>query len=121
MMICNKICNHDMIILYSLVPNSVTTIFGFSPTGRHETIRIKEETTNLLNILSVKNVKYMVELFDSYSNFLVVYRFYLKKQHQQSPYILHRIVTVWTATRVLMSLSVQDNATVWTLIWSRSG
>ena len=30
------------------MPNSVTTIFGFSPTGRHETIRITEGDSELI-------------------------------------------------------------------------
>ena len=32
----------------TLVPNSVTTLFGFSPTGRHETIRITEGDSGLV-------------------------------------------------------------------------
>ena len=36
----------------SLVPNSVTTIFGFSPTGRHETSRITEGDRELIYNLS---------------------------------------------------------------------
>ena len=39
----------------SLVPNSVTTIFGFSPTGRHETIRITDGDSELIyNSISYK-------------------------------------------------------------------
>ena len=46
--------------LLSLVPNSVTTIFGFAPTGRHETIRITEGDGELIYTLSAMNVKYML-------------------------------------------------------------
>ena len=45
------------IFTVSLVPNSVTTKFGFSPTGRHETIRIIEGNSELFVILSAINVK----------------------------------------------------------------
>ena len=44
--------NNRTIALELLMPNSVTTIFGFSPTGRHETIRITEGDSKLIYNLS---------------------------------------------------------------------
>ena len=46
--------------IISLVPNSVTTIFGFSPTGRRETTRITQDESNSFKIFSFVNVKYVL-------------------------------------------------------------
>ena len=63
------------------MPNSVTTIYEFSPTGRHETIRITEGDSELIyNLSSYKSQIYVLivrklsDVFPSL-NFLLVYRF----------------------------------------------
>ena len=56
MSIYKKICNRNLFIFHTILtcPTLSQRFLEFPPTGRHETIRIKEETMNLLIILSVK-------------------------------------------------------------------